>query len=210
MEVHASEICPSHHRFRRKMNDIERNWHPKATGRGMYVLSFFESAGEVSPVFERKAREMFEEQGLTDIDPEEYYPIDDIAPAFYSVVDDIGDKTMRQGGRQMGRDVPWPDGVEEPHDGLQTIDAIHQEASPARENGRTLDVDRPAGGYTYERRDDAAARVGITERYPYPPVMAEGVFLGIVDGLHDGVVSVEAEPTDPTHDERRAWTLSWS
>lgn len=191
------------------MEEIEQNWHEHAHGQGLYILSFYESAGKVSPVFERKAREVFEDHGLTDIEEEEFYHYDRVAPAFYDVVNKIGEKTMREGGRQMGRDVPWPEGVETPHDGLEMIDAIHQQAGPAITDGETLDIDRPSGGYSYEETGPTAAHVGITERYPNPPVMAEGVFLGIVDGLADGGVSVSIEETDPTHDERHAWEISW-
>jgi hypothetical protein len=191
------------------MEDIEQNWHRHAHGQGLYVLSFYESAGKVSPIFERRAREIFEEHGLDDIQEDEFYHYDRVAPAFYDVVDNIGQKTMREGGRQMGRDVPWPDGVETVHDGLQTIDAIHQQASPAIHNGNETDVDRPAGGYTYDRRGQTAAHVGITKQYPNPPIMAEGVFLGIVDSLSADGTSVTIDSTETNRDERRAWELSW-
>jgi hypothetical protein len=190
------------------MADLEQNWHPQAHGQGLYVLSFYESAGRVSPVFERKAREVFEDHGLEDVAEDEFYLYDILAPAFYDVVDTIGEKTMYEGGKQMGRDIPWPDGVETAQDGLETLDAIHQQATGARENGETVDIDRPAGGYTYEKTGDKSARVGITEKYPNPPIMAEGVFVGIVDGL-TSAASVDIEETEPDRSERRAWTIDW-
>jgi hypothetical protein len=191
------------------MDDIERTWHENAHGQGLYVLSFFESAGKVSKVFERKARQLFEEHGIADVEPETYYHYDELAPAFYGVVDEIGPKSMMEGGRQMGRDIPWPDGIETIHEGLATLDDIHQEASPAIVDGEVVDVDHPAGGYTYERLDDRSARVGIRERYPSPPVMAEGVFLGIADDLQPSEATGDIEATDAARTERKAWTLTW-
>lgn len=180
--------------------------HQYTQGQGLYLLSFFESAGEVSPVFEKKARELFSEYGLEDVEPEEFYPGHKISDAFFDVVEDVGDKTMKKGGEQMGRDVPWPPGTEGPHAGLQTIDAIHQEAARATEDAPD-DLERPAGGYTYEKIDDTAAHVGVTPNYPYPPVMAEGVFVGIVEGL--GADSAQISDAAPQGEEKHGWEISW-
>lgn len=175
-------------------------------GQGLYILSFFESAGEVSPVFEKKARELFAEYGLEDVEPDEFYPGGRISDAFFDVVDSVGEMTMRQGGEQMGRDVPWPPGVDEPHEGLATIDAVHQEAARASKDA-PASIQRPAGGYTHERLGPSSAHVGITENYPYPQIMAEGVFVGIVEGL--GVRSATISETTPQGDEIAAWEISW-
>jgi hypothetical protein len=180
--------------------------HQYTQGQGLYLLSFFESAGEVSPVFEKKARELFSEYGLEDVEPEEFYPGDKISDAFFDVVNDVGDKTMQKGGKQMGLDVPWPEGVDDPHAGLQTIDAVHQEAARTTDDA-PADLERPAGGYTYEQTGDTSAHVGITENYPYPSVMAEGVFLGIVNGL--GASSATITDDTPKGDEKSAWEISW-
>jgi len=184
----------------------ERNWHENAHGKGMYVLSFFESAGEVSPVFERKARDIFEDYGLADIDAEEYYHYDRVAPAFEAVVENAGEKTMREGGKQMGIDIPWPDAVDSIHDALGTLDDIHQQATAAPDEP----VSRPAGGYTYEKTGERSARVGVTERYPNPNPnpMVRGVYAGIVTSFAgDGYA--ELESVTPNADERDAWRLTW-
>lgn len=182
-----------------------RNWHENAHGQGMYVLSFFESAGDVSPVFERKARDIFADYGLEDIDPEQHYHYDKIAPAFHAVVENAGEKTMRQGGKQMGLDIPWPDGVDDVHDALAALDDIHTQATSAPDGAG---VTRPAGGYTYEREGDRSARVGITTRYPNPEPMVLGVYTGIADSMAADAFP-EFERVDAEDGERAAWLLSW-
>jgi hypothetical protein len=187
-----------------EIGSSDRNWHPNAHGQGMYVLSFFDSAGEVSPVFERKARDIFDDYGLEDVEPDKLYSYDKIAPAFEAVVENAGEKTMFSGGKQMGIDIPWPDDVADVHDALAALDAIHQQATGAPDEP----VDRPAGGYTYERVGPREARVGVTERYPNPESMVRGVYTGIVDSFSDDAY-VELTETTPNSDERAAWTLSW-
>jgi hypothetical protein len=149
---------------------------------------------------------LFGEYGLEDVAEDEYYDGARISDAFFDVVDEVGEKTMEKGGEQMGRDVPWPPEVDGPHDGLAAIDEIHRAA--AREKpGAPSGLDRPMGGYTYERIGDRSARVGIRENYPYPTVMARGVFAGIVDGLGGGNATLSEEPAGDG--EIAAWTVEW-
>lgn len=180
--------------------------HRHARGHGLYLLSLFESAGAVSPIFESEVRELFAEHGLEDVTPEETYPVERIAAAFEAVVEEMGETPMRKGGRHMGRDVPWPAGVETPHDGLATIDGVHQDASSLSPDSPS-EIARPCGEYTYQRVDERTARVGITGRYPYPTVMAEGVFLGIVDDL--GGVDPRTSQVPPRGREIAAWEITW-
>lgn len=175
-------------------------------GQGLYIISFFESVGAVSSVFEDRAREMFAEHGLASVDQDSYYPGERISDAFFDVVDEVGERTMRQGGVQMGKDIPWPDGVDTPKQGLATINAVHQEAARPTSDAPP-DLEYPAGQYTYEEVDETTARVGITKRYPFPEVMAEGVFVGIVEGLGDAVANIE--DADTPGEQKKVWTLSW-
>lgn len=183
-------------------NDI----HQYTEGRGLYLISFFESAGAVSAVFEKKARELFEEYGLENVEPDEFYPGDDISDAFADVVEDVGARTMRQGGEQMGADVPFPPEVDSPQAGLQTIDAVHQEAARATDDA-PADLERPAGRYTCEVTGETSVHVGITENYPFPEIMAEGVFVGIVEDL--GGTSARISEDTPRGEEKTAWEISW-
>lgn len=187
------------------MSDNEKQY---TEAQGLYLQSFFESAGEVSPVFEKKARELFGEYGLDTVQSDEYYPGDDVSNAFFDVVNNVGEKTMREGGIQMGQDVPWPEGVDSPHAGLQTINAVHQEAvRVATDAPEDVNLAHPGGRYTYDRTGARSAHVGVTERYPYPNVMAEGVFLGIVKG--HGADSPDISETTPTAEEQTAWEIEW-
>jgi hypothetical protein len=177
---------------------------PETEGQGLYMLSFVESAGEVSPVFERKARNLLEDNGLVDMDRDEYYDMSNILQAFQDVVNEVGENTMRQGGQQMGEDVPWPPQVDGPHDALASVDEIYKQA-----HNFDGDFENETVAYTYERQGPSSARVGITDTYPYPDAMAEGAFPGFVKGAADGDPRVSMSETDPNADERCAWTVEW-
>jgi hypothetical protein len=81
-----------------------------------------ESAGEVSPVFERKMRDLFEEHGIEDPSPDEWYSAENFVSAVNEAAEQIGDKTVLEAGVQMGRDVPQPEEVDGPKDALAIVD----------------------------------------------------------------------------------------
>ncbi len=178
---------------------------PETEGQGLYLLSFIQSAGEVSPVFERKAKNLLEEHGLKNVEEEGYYDMDDILTAFDDVVDEVGENTMRQGGEQMGVDAPLPPEVDSPHAALEFADVIYKEAHRFAESVGEDDT----LAYTYEKRGSQSAHVGITDTYPYPEVMGEGAFPGFVKNVLGENTRVQMTETDPNANERRAWTLEW-
>lgn len=181
--------------------------HHHAEAHGLYLLSFFESAGTVSPVFERKARSLFADHGLDDIQQEEYYPTNKSVDAFQAVVDEIGEDTMRQGGKQMGQDIPFPDDVTTPHDALAMMDALHQEANQPLPDAPDW-VERPGGGYTHERVDTTTARAGVTENFAYPASLGKGATIGAAERFTDAR-RISTEDVDPEGDEKAAWKLEW-
>lgn len=177
---------------------------PETEGQGLYLLSFIESAGEVSPVFERKAKNLLEKHDLKDVDEEEFYSMEAILTAFDDVVEEVGENTMRQGGEQMGIDAPLPPEVDTPHGAFEFADVIYKEAH--KFDGS---VGEDTLAYTYEKLGSQSAHVGLKETYPYPEVMGEGAFMGFVKNVLGENVRVSMDETDPKPDERRAWTLEW-
>lgn len=187
---------------------MEREIHQHGESAGLYLLSFFESAGEVSPVFEKKARELFDEHGLSDIQPNEHYPTDKVVSAFQNVVDEIGSETMFQGGKQMGSDVPFPEEVTGPHQALQFMDAAHLEANRPRADAPDR-VERPGGGYTYEQLGPNSARFGITEDFAFPAELGKGGAIGAIKNFVGDTTRVNATEVDAADNEKLAWEISW-
>lgn len=163
---------------------------------GLYVTSMLNSAGAVSPVFEKKMNELLAEYGIHNPDPEEWYDAAAFAEAVDRATDEIGEKTIHQAGVEMGRDVPQPDSVGDPHDALQIVDRAQQDAYRGGEETR------PAGSYRYERVGPSAARMSVTESFPYPKEIVTGSLEGIVKSVKEGTgrVTVESVPTEPVDD----------
>jgi len=167
---------------------------------GRYPLATVESAGEVSPVFERKARELFNEH-LGELDAEQWYRTDDVVAAYESLGDEVGESTMRQGGKESAKAVEWPPEVDTVRGGLDALAEMHKEAF------RNSSDEFPAGKYTFEPLGDRHAHVGISGGYPFTAPHAEGVFVGVVQDLSDARASIEE--TTPKADEQKAFELSW-
>jgi hypothetical protein len=170
---------------------------------GRYIVSMVESAGEVSPVFERKIRDLLGDHGISDPDADQWYSATDFAAAVNEAATAIGDKTVLEAGVQMGKDVPQPPVVEGPKDALQHVDDAQRAAY------RNSDDPAPAGGYTYETVDDRTARVGVTEAWPYPREIAEGSLKGIVKSTADGAAVVSVSETVAEPGEAFAFEVSW-
>ncbi|MFW6436544.1 MAG: hypothetical protein ACOCYZ_02805 [Halococcoides sp.] len=187
------------------------DWHPDAEGKGQYLLSFLESCEDVLPSLRRRTKDVLADHGIEDIDPESYYPIDEIAASFENIVDSIGETTMRRGGEQMGLDIPFPSTVDDPHAALESLNDLHQQACrlPPGTNATGSRASDPAGRYEYERIDETTARVAITDRYPFPAPMAEGVAKGVVNRFGDSNSYVRIEAVDTNPSERAAWKVSW-
>lgn len=187
---------------------VVKDIHKHGESDGRYILSFFESAGAVSPVFKRRAEELFSEYGVADVEAGEYYPTDSVVEAFQTVVDEIGSETMLQGGKQMGQAVPFPEDVTGPHEALQFMDVAHADAN--RPSADAPDwVERPGGGYTYERLGDQAARFGITDDFAFPQELGRGGAVGAVQQFLDRPQQVSVEEVSARDGESVAWELNW-
>jgi hypothetical protein len=166
------------------------------------------SAGEVSPVFEKKMKELLSEHGIDDPEPEEWYDAEAFTDAVDQATDRIGSKTIAQAGEEMGYDVP-KGGASSPHKVLEGIDQAQQDAYRGSET-------RPAGSYTYERLGERSARCAVTEDFAYPDEISKGSLTGTVKDLVDreSDVVVEEVDTRPTEhpeksDERSAYRIEW-
>lgn len=170
---------------------------------GRYVVEFVESAGAVSPVFERKIRSLLEEKGIDDPQPDDWYRAESFVAAVEEVASSIGEKTIFEAGVQMGNAVPQPDGVTTPVEALRAVDESHQ---AAYRNARTQ---YPAGQFTFERLGDRTVRMGVTENWPYPKETMTGNLKGVVQSTANETAIVEISDAEPTGNELYAVEVSW-
>jgi len=175
---------------------------PDAEGDGQYVVAFIESAGDVSTVFERKVRTIFEKH-LSSIDAEQWYRVEDLAAAFDEIDNEVGEQTLEQGGIEATKTAPYPEEIRSIEGAFETLS---EEIHPAAyRNGTGTD---PAGNYTSDV-SERSARVGILEGYPYPPAFAKGVMKQIPRRFGRGDASPTMERVDPHPRETHAWQMEW-
>lgn len=170
---------------------------------GRYIVSMATSAGEVSPVFERKIRDLLEEYGIDDPDPEQWYSADSFTSAVSEAAEEIGSSTILEAGKQMGQDVPQPESVSGPKDALKRVNEAHQAAY------QNASERYPAGQYRYEELDSNEVKMSVTDNWPYPPEIAEGSLLGITQSTAPNASRVEVETTEPASDEVAAYIVRW-
>ncbi|SDJ33705.1 hypothetical protein SAMN05216226_102187 [Halovenus aranensis] len=171
---------------------------------GRYIVSMAESAGEVSPVFERKIRELLEEHGIKDPEADGWYSAEHFVEAVNRASEDIGSKTILEAGTQMGRDVPQPEEVDGPKDALAIADEAQQAAY------RNASEERPAGGYKYEETGENSVRMGVTSKFPYPEEIAKGSIKGIVESTTSGsAAAVVISEVNANPDEMCAYEIEW-
>jgi hypothetical protein len=197
LKITAVSISPQ-----RENNCPMVSYDPESEADGRYVVAFVESAGEVSPVFQRKVNDIFEKH-LPHVDPEAWYRTEDVVLAFTEVRDEIGSKTMEQGGAEAAKAIPWPDSVSTLSEALGVLIEQHREAY--RDSTQT----NPAGNYTVEEHDGRTARVGILEGFPYGPGFARGVFRQVAAEFGPEDSQPTLDEIEPDTSESHAWELTW-
>lgn len=174
---------------------------PDAEVSGQYVVPFIQAAGEVSPVFERKVNERFKQE-VGEVNPEGWYRAGDIWQVYETILDDVGPKTMEQGGEKTAETLPFDENT-----GVDEAINILRAESVSDDTYRKTDADRPAGQYTHDI-SEGGGHLGLTEGYPFPVPFAKGLYQGIIKQCVPGA-SPEFTETDPRPDERFAWTVEW-
>lgn len=176
------------------------NYDENAEVSGKYVASLIEASGEVSSVFQKKTREMFEET-VGEIDPEGWYSVSDVAEAYHRIQEDVGSQTMKRGGKATVGDLPHSDD-------LSITEALEKLVETNQSVYRNSDMEYPGGTYLYDI-DGRSARFAVDEAYPLPKLFAEGIYIGMVErfGPNDAVPTLEE--TEPESNEQYAWEATW-
>lgn len=176
------------------------DYDPEAELNGRYVAGFVESAGEVSPLFERKLRDIFDEH-VSGVDADSWYRIGDLEDAFREILAETGEETMVEGGIEAARRLPFPDDVETLCDAVGRLNELHTNAH------RNSNLEYPAGRFTIDFRSETSLRGGITTGYPYTAPIIEGVYTGTIQRFTDSVPVSESVESHSA--EADAWLFTW-
>lgn len=171
---------------------------PKITGAN--VVAFLASAGEVSPVFEKKARETFKEYGITDPDESKWYDAGDYTDALFEFTERAGENTVQEAGREMVRinePILEQDSIE---DGLDVFTEQHKEVHKDFS-------EEDAGLVEYERIDDSTYRITGVGAYDHPEALLKGASMEVVIQTSD-TTNVRVEDSEPQGDEVVAFKLN--
>lgn len=160
---------------------------------GQFVTAFIASAGEVSPVFERKVREYLEKNGIKSVDPDALYSLDKFSKTMHQVEDDVGDMTTMEAGREM---IVVVDELSEMASLEDTIGIAKQTQREAYANFSP----ESAGQLRHEQRDDGIDRVAYYGGWRYPEGFTEGIMKEFA-AVTNGYAASDIEQTEPRHDE---------
>lgn len=170
---------------------------PKITGQ--FVGGFLESTGDVSSVFEQKARNILESNGIEEVDPEGWYPIDQFADAMNQIEEEVGEKTSEKAGVTMIEII----------DELSNIGSMEETIEIAKEQQRQSYQNfspEEAGQLKYGRLDNGNGRVAYYGGWPYPEAFTRGIVKGFAEAT-SGLGTTDIKPMEAQGDEVYAFEV---
>lgn len=170
-----------------------------------YVEAFVASAGAVSAVFERKARDILSKHGIEDVEDADWVDLGAFTEALAEVESEVGEMTLTEGGREMAKQNDVPTEVDTIAGALEHLDDSHQ---LAHTDGSVSDW----GSYAVDQVDSTRYRMSCSPDYPYPHPLSKGVFEGLAREFSDGEVSLttrEIDDADLRSEEGFAVDISW-
>lgn len=174
---------------------------PQTEVTGANIVAFLTSAGEVSPVFEKKARETFEKYGITDPEESDWYDSENYTEAMLEIVDKAGEKTVQQAGRES---VRFNEPLLEQDDTESALAVLSEQHVQTHRDYDESEV----GAVECEMIGDTRCRVTGTGGYKYPESLLRGAAKETV--LQTGEVdTVEITDADTEDGEVMAFELVW-
>jgi hypothetical protein len=154
---------------------LSRRFAPDATVSGGNILSMLAAMGP----FRRRGEQILEENGIGNVEVEEWYPLAAYVSALQAIGQKMGPNTLFQIGRQIPNHVPLPPGIDTFEKVLASFgmafDMNHKGAQP--------------GAITYALAGPRNAT--ITTGTPYPCDFDRGVISGFFQKLLATRVTVE-------------------
>lgn len=172
-----------------------------AEAKGQTIMSIVSGAGEVSSVFESKASDILAENGISNLEPDEWYPLEDYLRALDAIDDEVGSQTIESIGETIPEQAEWPPEVDGPVEGLESVGGAYDM------NHRGGDV----GFYEVEAIDDSTARVSCEN--PYSCALDRGILRGTTEKFTGPIAIVNLEEVGDSCRENGGghcvYELSW-
>ncbi len=153
---------------------------------GGVVLSIVNSIDEV---FESEMLSILEMHGITDPQPDTWYPLDSLLSALKYIADEIGPNTLFVIGKGIVQNAKFPEGIGNIKEALISLDeAYHM-------NHRGGDI----GYYKVEKFDEDERTAVIECTNPYPHYFDKGILTALSRRYAPDVsnIEVEADPSRP-------------
>lgn len=166
---------------------------PKISGR--YVEAILESFGEVSPIFEKKGREIFQSIGIREVDPDEWYEMQKVVRATHVIENEVGEQSSEQAGVKQ---VEYTDAFDGFDSFAEAIEAGNRLLEQVYEGYSREEV----GAFVVESLADDRYRVSVTGPYPYADQFVKGILIGLAQegtGSSPRSVSAAEERADESH-----------
>jgi hypothetical protein len=169
---------------------------------GQTVYTVVEEAmGKFSDAYRQRALEALAAEGVTDPDPDAWYPQQAWLNAFETVSSELEPHILDRLGEQIPAVADWPNAVDTVPEGLQAIDEAYQR------NHRGGEI----GCYRFEQTDEQAGK--LTCRNPYPCEFDRGLLRGTAQQYAPIGSFVFVEETGTTcrreGDDECVYTVYW-
>ncbi|SEG63703.1 hypothetical protein [Halobellus limi] len=169
---------------------------------GQTVLTIVnEGMGKFSAAYQERALNALADEGITDPEPDEWYPQQAWLNAFEAIAEELQPHVLDRLGEQIPDVAEWPDEFDTVPAGLQSIDEAYQR------NHRGGEL----GWYRFEQTDDRAGTV--TCYNPYPCPFDRGLIRGVAKHYASMDSFVFIEETGSTcrrnGDDRCTYTVYW-
>ncbi|USZ67034.1 hypothetical protein NGM10_09860 [Halorussus salilacus] len=149
--------------------------------KGQTIKSMLAGAGDLSSVFEKRMNEMLAENGIEDLQADEWYSNQAYLDSFEAVADSIGEQTVANIGKKIPENAEWPPGIDSVSAGLESIDDAYQM------NHRGGEI----GYYDFELTGDSEGEIAC--KNPYPCAMDEGLVTAVAEKFSAEGALVEVE-----------------
>ena len=139
---------------------------PSAEVKGVEVSSIAQAADHLSTVFGERIEEMLAANGLADVRPNSWYPLQSYLDVIRAVDRRIGEKTVFYIGKKLPELTEWPSGVETVIEGMESISGAYE----------TVHRGGDIGYYRVESVTDGELRLRC--KNPYPCALDRGIIRG--------------------------------
>lgn len=174
---------------------------PDAEVKGEEVRSIAEAAGRISTVFGERVEMILAENGLGDVRPDAWYPLQSYLDALQQIATQVGDDTILYLGKKLPELNDWPSGV------TTVVDAMESVRTAYGTFHRGGDVGH------YELEELGGSEVRFTCENPYPCTLTRGVIRGTGEKFSPptAFVDLEEESTRCRADggDKCVYRVSW-